>query len=320
MLKRLLVGLATLVLVAGGAAFYLLYALKPPQSSRPAETVVLKVDGRQRQYLLSAPESLQPGASILLVLHPSARHAADMWQLLGSTLERITRDDNTLLVYPDGFEGHFNDCRRAADYSARTLNIDDVGFMRAIVAQLVTQQHADPGKVYALGYSNGGHMALRLALQTPDLVRGVIVVAANLPTVENLECPLADLPARSIVLIEGTADPINPYNGGPVTLFGFGSRGNVRPARTGAKWFAQTLGLASSKSKLLAEAGHMAAYNDDWTSSDGRLRLVTIESGGHTVPQEAYRFPRILGKTFPSDAVLETSWRFVRGEPEDRAQ
>ena len=60
----------------------------------------------------------------------------------------------------------------------------------------------------------------------------------------------------------------------------------------------------------------MAAYNDDWTSSDGRLRLVTIESGGHTVPQEAYRFPRILGKTFPSDAVLETSWRFVRGEPE----
>jgi len=45
MLKRLLVGLATLVLVAGGAAFYLLYALKPPPSSRPAETVVLTVQG-----------------------------------------------------------------------------------------------------------------------------------------------------------------------------------------------------------------------------------------------------------------------------------
>ena len=28
---------------------------------------------------------------------------------------------------------------------------------------------------------------------------------------------------------------------------------------------------------------------------------MTIESGGHTVPQGAYRFPRILGKTFPSD-------------------
>jgi coenzyme Q-binding protein COQ10 len=57
MLKLLLVGLATLVLVAGGAAFYLLYALKPPPSSRTAETVVLTVQGLQRQYLLSAPES-----------------------------------------------------------------------------------------------------------------------------------------------------------------------------------------------------------------------------------------------------------------------
>ena len=60
----------------------------------------------------------------------------------------------------------------------------------------------------------------------------------------------------------------------------------------------------------------MAAYHDDWAGSEGRVRLVTIESGGHTVPQEAYRFPRFLGKTFPSDAVLETSWRFVRGEPD----
>jgi len=319
MLKRLLVGLATLLLVAGGAAYYLLFAPKPP-SGRKAESVVLTVDGRQRHYLLTTPESLRPGASILLVLHPSARHAADIWQLLGGTLDRITHDDNTLLVYPEGFEGHFNDCRRAADYSARTLNIDDVGFMRAIVTQLVTQQHANPGEVYALGYSNGGHMALRLALETPDLVRGVIVIAANLPTVENLECPLADLPARSIVLIEGTADPINPYNGGPVTLYGFGSRGNVRSARAGAQWFAQTLGLASSKSQLLTEAGHMAAYRDDWSSSEGRLRLVTIESGGHTVPQEAYRFPRILGKTFPSDEILETSWQFMRGEPDHRAR
>ena len=44
MLKRLLVGLATLLLVAGGAAYYLLFAPKPP-SGRKAESVVLTVDG-----------------------------------------------------------------------------------------------------------------------------------------------------------------------------------------------------------------------------------------------------------------------------------
>jgi polyhydroxybutyrate depolymerase len=319
MLKRLVVGLLTLIVVGGGAAFYLLFALDPPLPKSSPESVSINVEGRQRTYLLSAPESLQPGASILIVLHASSQHASDMWRQLGRTLERITRDDNTLIVYPDGYEGHFNDCRRAAQYSARTLKIDDVGFTRAIVTQLVTLHHADPQKVYALGYSNGGHMALRLALETPDLVSGVIAVAANVPTSENLECPMADFPARAIVLIEGTGDPINPYNGGLVTLYGFGSRGNVRAARSGAEWFAQTLGLTPSKSQMLVTAGNMAAYRDDWRGPDGSVRLVTIESGGHTVPQEAYRYPRILGRTFPSDVVLETSWRFVRGKPDSAA-
>jgi hypothetical protein len=32
------------------------------------------------------------------------------------------------------------------------------------------------------------------------------------------------------------------------------------------------------------------------------------------VPQAAYRFPRILGSTFRSDAVLESAWQFVAGD------
>ena len=63
---------------------------------------------------------------------------------------------------------------------------------------------------------------------------------------------------------------------------------------------------------------HILVVEDD--APLAKIVKKSLESGGHTVPQEAYRFPRILGKTFPSDAVLETSWRFVRGEPEDRAQ
>jgi polyhydroxybutyrate depolymerase len=316
MLKRLLVGLLTLLLLGAAAAGWFLYAPDPPRPEDPAESLALQLDGNPRTYTVSSPDPPQPGASILFVLHPSRGSGARMRLLLGWTLERITRNHNTLLVYPDGYEGHFNDCRRAGDYSARKLDIDDVAFMRAIVAQLVAQRRADPHKVYALGYSNGGHFALRLALQAPDLVQGVIAVAAGVPTVENLDCPLAELPARAIVLVEGQDDPINPYNGGPVTLFGFGNRGNVRPARAGAGWLAQTLGLAPTPSELLADAGGMAAYRDDWRGADGRVRLVTIQSGGHTVPQEAYRYPRLLGRTFRSDAVLESSWRFVRGDQE----
>jgi len=316
MLRKLLVSLVTLLLLGAAAAWWFVYAPNPPPPSAFSESMTLQVDGRTRTFTVSQPAAPRPGASILLVLHGSRSSGGSMRLLLGRTLERITRNDNTLLVYPDGFEGHFNDCRRAADFSAHTQKIDDVDFMRAIVAQLVAQEQADPRKVYALGYSNGGQMALRLALQSPDIVSGVIAVAAGVPTTENLECPMADLPARAMVLVEGTADPISPYNGGPVTLYGFGSRGNVRPARTGAAWFAQTLGLADTPSQLLAEAEGLAAYRDDWIGADARVRLVTIQSGGHTVPQAAYRYPRALGKTLRTDDVLESSWRFVRGEKE----
>lgn len=67
-----------------------------------------------------------------------------------------------MVVYPDGYEGHFNDCRRVASFSARALNVDDVGFVRRITEQLVEEEQVDPERVYTIGFSNGGHMALRL--------------------------------------------------------------------------------------------------------------------------------------------------------------
>jgi len=311
MLKRLLLGVLVFVVLGGVTAAWLLYSPKPPAPLVRAEAVTMTVDKRTRSYLLVAPPDAPPHSPVLLVLHPSRGDAAEMRRIVGGAIERITAADHPLIVYPDGFEGHFNDCRRAASYSARTAGIDDVAFMRAIVDRLVTERQADPRRVFALGYSNGGQLAVRLTLEAPDLLAGAIVISANLPTVDNLACRIGELPTRRLVFIEGTSDRINPFNGGPVTLFGFASRGNVRPARASAAWFANTLGLLSSGSQPLAMASGLAAYHEDWIGPEARVMLVTIQSGGHTVPQAAYRFPRILGKTFRSDAVLESAWQFV---------
>jgi polyhydroxybutyrate depolymerase len=86
-------------------------------------------------------------------------------------IERIAEKDD-VVVYPDGYEGHFNDCRRVASYSARTLNVDDVGFIKRIVERLGAEKKINPERVYAIGCSNGGHLALRLALEAPELIKG----------------------------------------------------------------------------------------------------------------------------------------------------
>lgn len=313
MLRRLWIGLAivlVVLIVLGAVAVYLLYAPEPALLLGPVETMTLDVGGRPRRYTVFTPSHLEPGASVLVVFHPSQSSGRKMRRIVGGVLERIAQKENVVIVYPDGYEGHFNDCRRVASYSARKLNVDDVGFTRRILERLVAEKKIDPERVFALGYSNGGHMALRLALEVPEMVKGVAAIAANLPAPDNMGCKVARSPSRFVTFVEGTEDPINPYAGGRVTLFGFGDRGKVLSAQASAEWFARALGLATAETRTLEPVSGISARQQDWISSGGHVRLVTIEGGGHTVPRAAYRFPRILGLTYPSDSVLESTWQF----------
>ena len=63
---------------------------------------------------------------------------------------------------------------------------------------------------------------------------------------------------------------------------------------------------------MLASAlGSISADACEWLAN-GRpmVSLVTVHNGGHTIPQSVYRFPRLLGRTFESDAVIDYIWRF----------
>jgi polyhydroxybutyrate depolymerase len=92
---------------------------------------------------------------------------------------------------------------------ARAWQADDVGYARALIAHLVASGQADPDRVYAVGMANGGMMAYRLAAESPELLRGVAVVAGTLdlpPTRIQTGVPVLHL--------HGTADDSVPYAGG----------------------------------------------------------------------------------------------------------
>lgn len=313
-LGRLLRGIAAVAVLLGAGAAWLLYAPQPASPVLAAEHVSAELDGRMRHYTVVAPPSLAPGAGVVLVFHPSQSSGTAIRRIVGGPLERMAGRGNFVVVYPDGYEGHFNDCRRVASYSARTLNVDDVGFARHIVERLAATRAIDAGRVYAVGHSNGGHMALRMALEAPELVAGIASIAASMPVPDNLDCAVAAALTRRVVLVAGTEDPINPYQGGAVTLFGFGNRGDVLSAQASARWFAARLGLTEAPETATVEVAGLVARSRDWAGPDARVRLVTIEGGGHTIPQAAYRFPRLFGATFRSHAVLESIWRLFEEE------
>ena len=104
------------------------------------------------------------------------------------------------------------------------------------------------------------------------------------------------------MLINGTADPINPYQGGIVTLFGFAGRGAVMSSMASAQNFAERNGITIPpvRGELLK------ALSDDFTAvetltwhANGKpfCCLYIVRGGGHVILQQAYRFPRLLGKT-----------------------
>ncbi|MAA87336.1 MAG: polyhydroxybutyrate depolymerase [Haliea sp.] len=231
--------------------------------------------------------------------------------------ELLADREGLVVVYADGFENHWNDCRGGASYSANEENIDDVGFFRALVAVLGKTYNADLRRVYATGLSNGGHMAFRLALEAPDLIAGIAPIAANLPVQDNMDCEPSGKPVATLI-INGTDDPVNPYAGGVVDVFGDTSRGQVRSSFDTARYWATLAGYNGPAEQQTwferATGDGTTVTSAAWSSTSGPpVGLISVEGGGHTVPNLKYRMPRILGKTSHEFNTAEIIWAFFSG-------
>jgi poly(3-hydroxybutyrate) depolymerase len=67
-------------------------------------------------------------------------------------------------------------------------NVDDVSYIAAVVQELVANQSVDPDRVYLVGISNGGSMALRAACERADLFAGVAVAHGSLEFRRGEQC------------------------------------------------------------------------------------------------------------------------------------
>lgn len=292
-----------LLLLGTAAYYYWLYAPLPaePRLSTALQTGTLPVGGRLRTYRAYVPAGLPHHAPLLFVLHGSGQDGATIRRWTGYEFDALADRHGFAVLYPDGYKGNWNDCRRDAPFPAKIENIDDVSFLRALVARFEAEHGIDPGRVFAFGYSNGGQMAFRLGIEEPRLVAAIATAGANLPTPASCSCAL-DGPTARVLLVAGTQDPISPYAGGKVTLFGFGSRGMALSALATAETFARRNGLTDKS--VAAPLPHQRA--DDPTSveqlrwnrgSEPIVALYTVRGGGHVVPQPTFRAPRLVGRT-----------------------
>ncbi|MGV3558883.1 alpha/beta hydrolase family esterase [Larkinella arboricola] len=222
--------------------FLFLITLIPAYSQTVTDSVLIEGHFHTFHFLKPA----QPNASLVFVLHGSGGNGLGN-RKGASKLEAIAPSENILLVYPDGYKRYWNECRKTAQSAANLENINDNAFFDAMIDYFRKNHRIDPKRVFAVGTSGGGHMAYKLALTMPEKFRAVTALIANLPDTNNLDCPEKRV-AIPILIVNGTADQTNPYEGGEVRANGI-SLGLVRSTDRTFRYWSDLAGYQQQPTK-----------------------------------------------------------------------
>lgn len=314
-MHRLWVGIvyASVALISGLAVFSVVRAA----TMRGIVERTLEVNGLTRSYLLFVPSTPREKMPAVFVLHGGGGDPRQM--------ERYTRFTQTaekegfVALFPAGVEHHWNDGRPSPTTRASRDNIDDVKFLRAVVDDAAQQASIDRSRVFSTGISNGGFMSNRLAADAADLVAGVAPVCGGIAP-EMAEHFNPALPV-SVLIIQGDADPLVPYNGGDVVVFGRRSRG-------------QTIATEDVLKKYLARNGNpqppqtttLDNNPDDGTEveiakyPDGpggvKTEMYLIKGGGHTWAGRPLYLPQsMIGRASKEFSATEVIWDFFKSCP-----
>lgn len=265
-------------------------AKTPPDTSRlgtPGDhRFTLQHGGLARSYLVHVPARLDAArpAPLLVALHGGGGHMEFQADDARYGLIGLSEREGVVVVFPNGYSklasGKFATWNAGRCCGgARDANVDDVGFIRAVVAHVTQQLNVDRGRVYATGMSNGGLMAYRLACEASDVFRAIAPVAG---TDNTQRCA----PARPVsvlhiharddthVLFDGGSGPGTPDKS-KVTEF-------TSVPDTVAKWV-RLNGCSTTPQRVLDKPG---ASCEAYTScKDGAaVQLCVTDTGGHSWP------------------------------------
>jgi polyhydroxybutyrate depolymerase len=307
---------SVIAIVALLAALFAYYVYTPapeiPKLSGTLTRQTIQVDGHERIYRTYVPLGLAKGAPLVVVMHGSGENGAQMREESGYGFDRLADEHGFAVLYPNAYEGDWNACNLVGNYIENKLNVDDVGFLTGLVDKLIGEIGVDPNRVFATGSSRGGSMALRLALEAPSRFRAIAAVSANEPTPDNSKCkPTAQ--GTSVMIMNGTKDPLVPFDGGQDSLFGVAYiSGTVRSSRESGQYYADLnhiIGAPEITQTPMADGiqvEHVLWRND----SRVEVELVAVRGGGHGIPQPYRRHPRILGPSAKEPNGPAVIWAF----------
>lgn len=259
----------------------------------------LLVEGHYRTFNFIDPGKHKK-VSLMFVMHGSGGNGINMMNDT-KKLDAKAAAEQLLLVYPDGYQHYWNECRKAATSTANKENINEQVFFEGMIRYFTGRYAINNKRIFASGTSGGGHMAYKLALTMPEKFRAVAAVIANLPDTNNLDC-IEVKRSLPVLIINGTEDPLNLYNGG-MMVSGNVTFGYVRSTDRTFKYWADLAGYTGEPIKMSLP---------DTDPTDGRtIERYTYKAKGKP---EIVLLKVIGGKhDYPKDIdVYEEAWAFFK--------
>jgi polyhydroxybutyrate depolymerase len=250
--------------------------------------------GLDRTYRFHKPPGLTAAAPLVVMLHGASGTGEQAEKSYG--WDQLADSAHFVVAYPDGV-GHTWNGHGCCGKAMRE-NVDDVGFITAMVGQISAGLPIDKSRVYAAGFSNGGIMSYTLACNTG------IFAAIGPDSATMLDACTAPHPT-SVIHIHGTADKVVPYNGGQ----GWSTVNGPSIADLNAFWRkADQCGPPDVTTNAPLTTSTAAC-------ADKRsVELITIDGGKHQWPGGS----TVLEKRDPTSHTLDatqTIWQFFAAHP-----
>jgi polyhydroxybutyrate depolymerase len=191
---------------------------------------------------------------------------------------------------------------------AAEQNIDDTGFIGAMIEEIISSFGVDPARIFVSGFSNGASMAMRAGLELSGKIAAIGPVSGHL-WLRNAS------PSRPVpmIYIIGGQDPVNPLGGG-YSVLPWGKRILKPPVRETIDLWLKLNGCDHKPELKAAENGvKITKYG---LSFGCELLYYEVEGLGHVWPGGVEELPRNLtGPRCDRLNATDAIWEFFKAHP-----
>lgn len=237
---------------------------------------VCSYNGETRSFLECPTEGEPRG--IIIMLHGSASDGKAFRVYTG--MDEPANARGFCVVYVDGVANP-EDRSSPSGWNSGIGDspVDDIGFLRSLAAYLQGRYSLTREETFAAGFSNGGFMMYRIALEGQDFFSGVASVAGMMPAAMWEKKP--ERLSMSLLQINGTKDDAVPMN----------CNGTAKYTKAPAiedviDFFVSAEVLNEEESVSLSERAVLTKHSS--LSNPVLVWQVLIKDGRHSWPEEKY--------------------------------